>query len=62
MTMIKDRSGNRLDKPSSQDRMLSALYGSVWGRMLLRLLVCPCVSRMAGRFLSSRLSTGLIQP
>ena len=62
MSVMKDRSGRVIQPSSSQDRMLAALYGSVWGRMLLRPLVSPLVSKVAGAFLSSRLSVGLIRP
>lgn len=40
--------------------MLRFLYGTVLGRMMLKLLVQPGVSKAAGCFLSSRLSAGLI--
>lgn len=40
--------------------MLRFLYGTVLGRMMLKLLVQPRVSKAAGCFLSSRLSAGLI--
>lgn len=40
--------------------MLRFLYRTVLGRMLLKLLVQPRVSKAAGCFLSSRLSAGLI--
>ena len=45
-----------------QDRFLARLYGSVLGRLLLRPLVSPAVSRAAGCFLSSPLSRFLIAP
>lgn len=40
--------------------MLRFLYGTVLGRMLLKLLVQPRVSKAVGCFLSSHLSAGLI--
>ncbi len=40
--------------------MLRFLYGTVWGRLLLKLLVQPPVSKIAGVFLSSHLSAGLV--
>ena len=58
----KDRNGKLIDQPNGQDRMLKALYGSVTGRAVLKLLVSPVVSRIAGAFLSSRLSVPLIKP
>lgn len=60
MAMMKRRNGEVIDKMDGQDRVLKVLYGSTLGRMLLRPLVSPCVSKAVGRFLSSRLSKGLI--
>lgn len=60
--MQKHRDGRMIDQPNGQDRLLAALYGSVAGRLLLRPLVSPTVSKAAGCFLSSRLSTFLIRP
>ena len=40
--------------------MLRFLYGTVLGRMMLKLFVQPRLSKTAGCFLSSRLSAGLI--
>ena len=60
--MIKHRDGRLINEPNDQDRLLAALYGSIPGRILLRPLVAPWVSRLAGRFLSSRLSVFLIRP
>ena len=58
----KDRTGKLIDQPNGQDRMLKALYGSVPGRAVLKLLVSPVVSKAAGAFLSSRFSVPLIKP
>ena len=60
--MRKDRSGNIIDQPGGQDKMLKALYGSAIGRAVLKPLVAPVVSKAAGAFLSSRLSVPLIKP
>ena len=45
-----------------QDSFLARLYGSKAGRLLLKPLVSPVVSRVAGAFLNTRLSTVLIKP
>lgn len=45
-----------------QDKLLAALYGHAWGRMLLKPLVQPWISRAAGWLLSTRLSCVLIEP
>ncbi len=40
--------------------MLTALYGTVTGRRILRLLTAPWISRATGRFMDSRLSRCII--
>lgn len=60
--MMKHRDGTLISEPDGQDRLLAKLYGTVWGRMLLRPLVAPAVSRIAGLFLSTGLSRCLIKP
>lgn len=57
-----DRSGNVYIEENAQDKLLRRLYTTVWGRILLKPLVCPAVSRAAGAFLDSRASRFLIQP
>ena len=57
-----DLSGRFWEEENKQDAFLGKLYGSVWGRAILRPLVCPFVSRMAGRLLDSRISRLLIRP
>ncbi len=44
------------------DNYLSLLYDTFFGRMLLRILVCPSVSKLCGAFLDSFLSKPLIRP
>lgn len=57
-----DRDGNKREETSSQDRLLSFLYGHAWTRALLRLFVVPAVSKAGGYFMDSRLSALLIKP
>ena len=57
-----DRSGKVVESTGNQDRLLGLLYGSAFGRAVLRVLISPVVSKAAGCFLSSRLSVGLIHP
>lgn len=45
-----------------QNKTLEFLYKTVPGRMILKVLVCPKVSRLAGRFMDSGISTVLIGP
>ena len=42
--------------------MLRFLYGTAAGRLLLRPLTAPALSRLAGRFMDSRASRVLIGP
>lgn len=56
------RDGTFTEKEKGQDRFLAFLYGSAVGRMLLKPLTAPAVSRLAGRFLSTRLSRMFIRP
>ena len=58
----KLRDGTVISQHDNQDRILSFLYGTAVGRILLKPLICPWVSRMAGSFLSSPLSRFLIKP
>lgn len=48
--------------PEAPGKALRFLYGTFPGRLILKLLVCPFVSKIAGAFLSSPLSTGMIGP
>ena len=57
----KRRDGTEITA-GSQDKLLSALYGHALGRMLLKPLMQPWVSKAAGWLLSTRLSCALIAP
>lgn len=56
------RNGTVVEKSSGQDRFLAAVYGCTLGRLLLKPLTAPSVSRLAGRFLSTRFSRIFIGP
>ena len=56
-----ERNGKRWEETSFQDRLLQVLYESLPGRLLLKILVHPFVSRLGGRFMSSGLSCGMIR-
>ncbi len=60
--MQRLRNGKLIKEKSGQDRILEGLYGTVAGRMLLKPLTLPVVSKMAGMFLSTPLSCILIEP
>ena len=56
------RNGEFVETGGSQDRLLSLLYGNAAGRLLLKPLTAPGISRLAGRFLSTGASRFLIAP
>lgn len=55
-----DRNGNVSISDSGQDKLLKWMYSSVLGRGVLKILVRPWVSDLAGVFLDSSISTFLI--
>lgn len=59
---FRDRNGNEWEKISSQDKWLEKLYGSCYGRVLLKVLVMPFASKVGGYFLNTRVSTIAIKP
>lgn len=58
----RNRQGEEITENEAQDRLLATLYGTAAGRLLLKLLVQPWVSRLAGAFLNTPLSAGMIAP
>ena len=58
----KTRDGILIDQPDGQDKMLKTLYGCAAGRILLKPLTKPGLSRLAGWFLSRKISCFLIKP
>ena len=48
----KHRDGTLVTVSGGQERLLGLLYGTAPGRLLLKPLVRPGLSRLAGRFLS----------
>lgn len=57
-----DINGNRSNADNAQDKLLRTLYTSAAGRLLLKPLVQPGISRLAGKFLSTKLSRLFIYP
>lgn len=55
-----DRKGNVTIEEKEQDRFLRYLYHDRGGRLCLKILVRPFVSKAAGIFLSTKLSAGLV--
>ena len=58
----KFRNGVVVEKYDGQEKLLSLLYGSAAGRVLLKPLTAPAVSRLGGWFLSTGVSRVLIKP
>ena len=58
----KSRNGVRIETKDGQEKVLSLLYGSLAGRVLLKMLTKPVLSKAAGAFLSTGLSCFLIRP
>ena len=58
----RTRDGHLIEGADGQDRILAALYGCAAGRLLLKPLTAPALSRMAGRFLSTKASKVFIKP
>lgn len=56
----KTRNGKLIISTDGQERVLSFLYGNVLGRILLKPLTAPWISRLAGEMLSTRASCFLI--
>lgn len=48
-------------KKTNEGSMLRFLYGNVLGRICLRILIAPWISKLCGAFLNSRLSKPLIK-
>lgn len=59
--MIKDRKGEIVVTNEKQNILLKKLYGTVCGRVILKALTAPAVSKVAGAFMDSRLSVPLIK-
>lgn len=57
-----DHEGMIHEENSAQDRLLGRMYTSFWGRLLLKVLTRPTISKMAGIFLDSAASKPFIQP
>lgn len=62
MHLVADRKGKIREENTMQDRILEKLYGHMAGRVLLRPLVSPLVSKAGGAFLGSGFSRFLIWP
>lgn len=59
--MIKTRNGKIIVTNVKQNNLLKKLYGSIPGRMLLKVLTAPILSKLVGVFMNSYLSKPLIK-
>lgn len=62
MHLTAERGGRIREEKSFQDDIIDVLYNHAPGRLLLKPLVSPLVSRLAGRFLDTKCSRILIKP
>lgn len=62
MHLIADRKGKVWEEDSLQDRILEWMYSHAVGRLILRPLVSPVVSKIGGSLLSKGISRVLIKP
>lgn len=62
MHLVKERDGRLIKEDSGLDRMIEGLYGRRAGRILLKPLVSPAVSKLSGKLLDSGASKALIWP
>lgn len=55
-----DRGGKRWEETTFQDRLLERMYGSLLGRILVKVLARPWISRLGGKVLDTRISALLV--
>lgn len=58
----RNRDGSPVETYDGEGKTIDFLYGSAAGRLLLRFLISPPVSRAAGAFLDCPLSAWLVRP
>ncbi len=56
-----DRSGNRWDIDTPQDKQIRGLYNSIFGRSLMKVLSIPLFSKIGGSFLNTKFSKRYIK-
>lgn len=59
---LRHRNGTQIETQDGQERLLERLYGNALGRMLLKPLTSPAISKLGGRLLSTKASCVLIEP
>lgn len=58
----RNRDGTPIETYDGEGKVIDFLYGSSFGRLFLRFLISPFVSKTAGVFLDSPLSSWLVRP
>ena len=56
----RDRRGNEFEQTTGQDEFLSKVYGSVFGRAMMKFLSLPVFSKVSRFFLNSRFSSAFV--
>ena len=62
MHLVAEREGVVVQEDSMQDKFLEWMYTHKAGRVILRPLISPAVSRLGGRLLDSKVSRFLVAP
>ena len=62
MYLVAERGGRIEKEDAAQDRLISLLYNHAAGRLFLKPIVSPIVSKVIGRFFDTRVSRVLIEP
>lgn len=60
--LYRDRNGNEIRGNDAQDKLLEKIYKTLFGRLLLKPLTHPAVSKLVGNLLNTRLSARAIVP
>lgn len=56
-----DQNGKTFEKETSQDKWLKKLYGTALGRGVVRVMICPWISKVCGKILQSPFSKVFIK-
>lgn len=59
--MIKNRNGEIIVRNQEQNRLLEKLYGTLSGRMFLKVLTAPVISKVVGKLMDSPFSIPFIK-
>lgn len=62
MVKVADRFGKITEEETMQDRFLRRMYGNMAGRLMIRALVRPGISKIGGKLLDSKVSALAVRP